>query len=98
VTYGRAGGLQAYSFVGFRTRNYALSDRSDLKERLFVEEGLAQAGVLVPVAQGFALDVGGGQSFGRRYFLAEKDTDRASAPAIRPDNAPFVAAKLQAFF
>jgi hypothetical protein len=98
VAFGEAGALQPYALVSYRTRNYMLSDRPDPKERLFYEEGTAQAGVLVPLGKAVGLDFAGGQSFGRRYFTANKITDRSDAPTMRPDNALFAAAKLQALF
>ncbi|MFZ8393412.1 hypothetical protein ACO1MB_14295, partial [Staphylococcus aureus] len=75
-----------------------LFDRTNDKERIFFDDGLAQAGVVIPLSKGLGLDLGGGQSFARRYYLAEKLTDRGSAPTIRPDNAWYGAAKVQAAF
>lgn len=98
ATLGREGAIQGYALVSYRTRNYRLYDRTDANERLFFEEALAEAGVIVPVAKGFNFELGGGQSFARRYFLADHVSDRSSAPAIQPDNALFAAGRFQASF
>ena len=98
VAYGSPRGIQPFAFVAYRGRNYRLFDRSNDKERLFMEEGVAQSGVSLPLYQGVLLELSGGWSFGRKYFLAEKITDRSGAPSIAPDNALFGSAKLSSFF
>jgi hypothetical protein len=98
ATFGNLDSLQAYAFVSIRTRTYMMSDRTDIDERLFSEEGLTQVGLIVPVSKGIALDLGGGQSFARRYFLGDKESDRSVAPTIQPDNELYAAAKMQASF
>ena len=98
VSYGRPFGFQPYGLVNFRTRNYRLFDRAAEKERLFSEEAVAQLGLNFPIAKGLLCDVSGGTSFARRYFLAEKATDRQDTPRIAPDNALFAQAKVSANF
>lgn len=88
-------GLSGYVLGNFRARNFRLHDRPNSDERLFTEEGLAQAGLNVPLlGPAVTLEAGGGYAFARRYFLAESMGDRKDAPSIRPGNTPFGFAKL----
>jgi hypothetical protein len=98
ATLGHRGSSQLYAAASFSTRNYRMNDRTDADERLFFEQALAEAGVIVPVAKSFNAELGGGQSFARRYFVAAKESDRSSSPQIRPDNALFAAARVQVSF
>ncbi|MGZ3661177.1 MAG: hypothetical protein ACXVCK_13835 [Bdellovibrionota bacterium] len=98
VAYGSPRGPQPYALVSYRSRNYRLFDRTDPNERIYFDEGLAQAGVTVPFLKGLILDAGAGISFARRYYLATKPTGRGSAPGIAADNAPFANLKVSSFF
>lgn len=98
VAYGNPRGLQPYALVKYGTNNFRLTDRANSKERLFFDEGVAQVGLNLPVARGAFLDLSGGQSFARRYYLAEKATQRSGAPGIAADNALFANAKVSASF
>lgn len=98
VTYGIRGSIQPYALTSFRTRNYRLADRTVDKEKIFYEEGIAQVGVNIPFARGYGVDIGGGQSFARRYYLAERSFDRSSAPRINPDNALYAQVKVGSAF
>ena len=98
VSYGSLRGLQPYALASFRSRNFRLKDRTDKDERLFNDEGLLQAGLNVPLSRSFAVDLGGGLAFARRYFLASKLTEQPSSPAIRVENAAFGHLKATATF
>jgi len=98
VSYGSPRSLQPYALLSHRTHNFRLSDRLDSQERLFQDEGLAQTGLVMPVARGVQADLGGGLAFGRRYFLATKVTQRNTAPGVRVANAAFGTVRLQAAF
>lgn len=99
VGVGPRRGLNGYVMANFRARNFRLHGRTDKDERLFNEEGLAQTGVNIPLlGPAVMLEAGGGLSFARSYFLAQKANERAGAPAVRPGNAPFGFAKLQLAF
>ncbi len=92
-------GLNGYVMANFRARNFRLHGRTDKDERLFNEEGLAQAGVNIPLlGPAVMLEAGGGHAFARSYFLAQKANERGSAPAIKPGNASFGFAKLNLTF
>lgn len=92
---GRRRGISGYVLGNFRARNFRLHDRPAKEERLFVEEGLLQAGVNWPLlGPTVTLETGGGLAFARRYFLAESQGNRSGAPTLRPGNVPFGFAKL----
>lgn len=98
IAYGSPRGLQPYALASFRSRNFRIYGRSDKDERLFNDEGLLQAGLNLPVSRSLAFDLGGGNSFARRYFLAKKLTEQSSSPTIRVENAAFVHLKATATF
>ena len=97
ITYGQPRSLQAFSQISFRGRSYWLSDRSNDKERLFAEEGVAQAGLSAPVYRGVILEFSGGWAFARSYFLAEKISEKNSMLKFSPDNGAFANLKLGIF-
>lgn len=92
-------GLSGYLLANFRSRTFRLSDRSDKDERLHNEEGLAQAGLNIPLlGPAVTLETGGGWSFARRYYLASGFGGRKDAPRITPGNVGFGFAKLVTAF
>ncbi len=98
IGWGNPRGFQLYSLASFRTRNFRLHNRTDKEERLFNDEGLFQAGVNLPVSRAVILDIGGGLSCARRYFLAKKATEHNTAPLLKVENAPFAHIKATAAF
>ncbi len=98
VAYGNPRGFQPYLLTKYGTQNFRLTERTNADEKLFFEEGVAQTGVNLPVYIRTFVDLYGGYSFERRYFLAEKATERNDAPRIRPENALFAGARLSASF
>lgn len=98
LSYGSPRGPQPFALASFKTRNFRLYGRSDKEERLFVDEGLFQAGISSPLSRNLAVELSGGLAFARRYFLAKKVTEHASSPLVKAENAPFGQLQLRAFF
>lgn len=97
VGIGPRRGLSGYILTNFRSRSFRLSDRTDSDERLHNEEGLAQAGLNIPLlGPALTLETGGGWSFARRYYLASGFGGRKDAPRIMPGSVGFGFAKLVA--
>lgn len=98
LSYGSPRGPHPYVLASFKSRTFRLYERADKEERLFVDEGLFQAGFNLPVAGKVYAELGGGLAFARRFFLARKVTEHTNAPKIRAENAPFGHLKLMANF
>lgn len=99
IGLGKRRGLSGYLLARFRTRNFRLHDRPSSEERLFQEDGLAQAGIQFPLlGPALSLETGAAYAFERRYYLAEKQTQRSSAPTLKPAPVAIGFAKLNAIF
>jgi hypothetical protein len=76
VSYRFLPALRAYAGFDWRNEYYFRYDRKDDDKRLAYYEKRLFAGVRWDFARGMFLDIGGGYSFDRFYFEAERYSDR----------------------
>lgn len=99
LAYFLFGPAHIYLSAKFQSENYLLSDRTDKKERFFYEDGISQLGFVMPLEQNLLLDGSVGYTFSRKYYLAQKTSDRkTTANYLNPQNAGLLHLKLTAVF